>query len=127
MSHMSTFQTKMDSLDCIKQACQALGLTFKEHQKTAEFYAGKTESCDHAIGMPNTRYEVGLVEEPDRTYSMKIDHYDRNVEKAIGRNGSKIVVEHNIAKATRAVGGMGTVTSIARLENGAVVMKIRGY
>jgi hypothetical protein len=127
MSHINTYQTSIDSLDYLKQACTALNLTFREHQRTAAFYGGQRAKCEHAIRVPNTHYEIGVVAAPNGTYTLLYDKFDPTIERAIGPGGSKLIVEHNLAKALHTVqaSGLGVVTNIAKLDNGTVTVTIR--
>ena len=77
MSHVSHIQLKIYDLSAIKRACSRMGFQFMENQKTYTWYGklvepekyplplGITEEelghCDHAIKIPDARYEIGIV------------------------------------------------------------------
>ena len=67
MSHIATYTTTMTSLKTIEEACVRLGLTFLRNQKTAQFYPGQHAACVHAIGIPGSSYQVGLVRNAYKT------------------------------------------------------------
>lgn len=96
MSHVATVDIEIKSLESLRAACAALGLDFREGQKTYKWYGtwmrdyssenaayrngidpSKYGHCDHAIGVPgNDRaYEVGVVLQQDGSYKLVWDFY----------------------------------------------------
>ena len=75
MSHVVTIKTVLKDIDAVEAVCKELGLTFKENQRTYSWWGtsvgdyplpkGFTKEdlgkCDHAIGIPGTDWEVGVV------------------------------------------------------------------
>lgn len=128
MSHMNTYQTQMTQVPAIALACKRLGLTFKENQKTAEFYRGQKANCNHAIGIPGTSYEVGLCKMDSGAYEFKADWYDQHVGNAIGMEGVKLQQEYAAAATIlEAQRQHATVVSEERLENGAIRLRLRSW
>jgi hypothetical protein len=76
MSHVTTIDLKIKSLEALKGACERLGLQWKEGQKTYKWYGRymrdyqlpewmKEEDlgkCTHAISVPGAEYEIGIIE-----------------------------------------------------------------
>lgn len=85
MSHISTIQIEIKSLEDLKGACERLGLVFKENQKTFIWYSGQS-SCDHAIAIPDARYEIGVIHK-DGKYELQLDYFDQNLTAKIGQEG----------------------------------------
>jgi hypothetical protein len=81
MSHVVSIACELTDLDAIKAVCKELGLTFKENQKTYQWWGysagdyplpeGFTKEdlghCEHAIGIPGTNWEVGLARPKGQT------------------------------------------------------------
>ena len=80
LSHISTIELEIKSLDALIQACQRLGFQFMKDQTTYQWYGrwvgdsplpeginvkdiGK---CHHAIRVPNCSYEIGVVRHNNR-------------------------------------------------------------
>ena len=77
MSHVTVIAVELKDLEALKAVCAALGLEFRENQKTYRWYGrhvgdfpipeGLAKAdlgrCDHAIAVKGNRnaYEVGLV------------------------------------------------------------------
>ncbi len=59
MSHISKIEVQITDIQALKKACQRLGFSFLENKKCFVRYKGTSE-CDHAIQVPDARYEVGL-------------------------------------------------------------------
>mgnify|MGYP001575209660 CR=1 FL=1 len=97
MSHMRTYTTSIRSIPALALACQRLNLTFHENQKTAQYYGKQLDTCEHAISIPDTNYQVGVVKNVDATYALRADFFDSQVRKAIGENGLRLVQEHHAA------------------------------
>lgn len=76
MSHIDQVAIEIKSMDALKEACVALGLTLMTGQKTYAWYGtsvgdyplpeGMTKAdlgkCSHAIKVPGAQYEVGVVQ-----------------------------------------------------------------
>ena len=99
MSHIATYSTAMTSLKTIEEACVRIGLTFLRNQKTAQFYQGQHTACAHAIGIPNSSYQVGLVRNPDKTYTFLMDTYDATLRNTMGPNGQRFLQHYAAASA----------------------------
>ena len=99
MSHIATYTTTMTSLKTIEEACVRLGLTFLRNQKTAQFYQGQHAACVHAIGIPGSSYQVGLVRNADKTYTFLMDTYDATLRNTMGPNGQRFLQHYAAAGA----------------------------
>ena len=83
MSHLTSIKTVVKDVAALKQACSDLGLTFLEGKKTFAWYGrfmndwseersavaqgydpAKFGQCEHAIGVPGSTYEIGVVANP---------------------------------------------------------------
>ena len=102
MSHVVSIACELTDLDAIKAVCRELGLTFKENQKTYQWWgyfegdypipAGFTKEdlghCEHAIGIPGTEWEVGLARKAGaKGLTLLFDFYGHRGEpilKALG-------------------------------------------
>jgi len=79
MSHVSTIDLKIKSLEAVKAMCKRMGWEFRENQKKYAWFGrwvgdspmpeGMTVDqlgkCDHAIHVPGSSYEIGLVKRGD--------------------------------------------------------------
>jgi hypothetical protein len=64
MSHITPIEVEIDSLDAIKQMCEANGWTFNENAKTFRSY--NKEKCDHSITIDAKHYEIGIRSKGDK-------------------------------------------------------------
>jgi len=128
MSHISSLTTRIKSLDALKLACEDMGFTFVDGQKTFAWFGrwmndwrdersavaqgfdpATFGKCAHAIRVPGTSYEIGVVPTADGDWVLHMDEYGPGrvlVEKA-GQSGTKLAQ----AYAVRA-----TEASMARLR-----------
>lgn len=118
MSHVSHIQLKIFDLSAIRRACQRLGFTFMENQKTYEWYGrlvqperyplpeGITEAdlgrCDHAIKIPGARYEIGVVKR-NGSYMLLCDYWDNKLKQAVGENGGLLKQAYGVEVIKEAV------------------------
>jgi len=118
MSHIATVKTKFRDLDCIEQAAHRLGGKLARGQKQHRWFgqwvgdtpmpAGVSEQdlghCDHAISFPGAKYEVGVVDQHDGTFSLRWDYYGSGgLMKHMGNaNGDRFTQAYNVVTATRA-------------------------
>jgi hypothetical protein len=92
MSHLSTISLEIDSLDILAKTARSFGGQLVRDQKTYEWYSSRTNledsKCDHAIKLPNCKYEIGVVKTPKNKYELKMDFwYSGGLEKVIGKDG----------------------------------------
>lgn len=118
MSHVSHIQLKIYDLSAIKRACSRMGFRFMENQKTYTWYGklvepekyplppGITEEelghCDHAIQIPNARYEIGIVKR-NGSYMLLCDFWDTKLKRAIGENGGLLKQAYGVEAIKEAV------------------------
>ena len=99
MSHIATYATTMTSLKTIEAACLRMGLTFLRNQKTAQFYKEQQTTCEHAISIPDSTFQVGLVRQADNTYAFAMDTYDPTLRNTMGPNGQRFLQHYAAASA----------------------------
>lgn len=113
MSHVSKIEIEINDLHCLKQACQRIGLEFRENQRSYVWYGrlvnpqntplpeGITEKdlgkCHHAIHIPNASYEIGIVQQGTK-FIMLADYWDSKLSVAIGKDGGKLKQAYTITK-----------------------------
>lgn len=118
MSHVSHIQLKIFDLAALKAACNRLGFEFVDGQQTYEWYGrlvepdkyplpeGLTENdlgkCDHAIKIPNARYEVGVLKR-GKSYMLLADFWDTKLKHAIGENGGLLKQAYGVEVIKAAV------------------------
>ena len=96
MSHISKIELEVNDLGMLAQACSRLGLDLVNSQKTFKWY-GQPGQCDHAIKVPDARYEIGVKAVDDR-FELLCDYYDRNLEKVIGKQGGLLKQAYAVEK-----------------------------
>ena len=150
MSHVATVAVEVKDLAALRAACAAVGLEFREGQKThrwygkwvndysganAAFRAGISPSdygkCDHAIGVPgNARaYEIGVVRRPNGSYALAWDFFGGGfgLEAVAGAGCSKLVTAYVQEVATRSLRLQGYVPSGKKtLADGTVELVFTG-
>ena len=120
MSHVAKIAVEINDLGALKEAAKALGLEFKENQKTYRwwgysvgdyplpegFKASDLGKCDHALSIPNnnTAYEVGVVKRKDGKpgYELLWDFYagGKGLTAKVGGKGEKLVQAYSEVRAT---------------------------
>jgi hypothetical protein len=122
MSHVVSIKTEFRDLNAVKAACNELGLVFKEGQKTIRWFGrwvndyDKADAayklgidtklygtCDHAIEVPGSSYDVGLLKNPETGgYKLYFDFFGTagyRIQQAIGTNGQKLLQYYAAHKA----------------------------
>ena len=97
MSHISTIELEVKDIGILGQACSRLGLQLMKGQKSFKWYRREPQACEHAIKVPNASYEIGVVKKDGR-YELQCDFYDRNIEKAIGKQGGLLKQAYAVSK-----------------------------
>lgn len=149
MSHVSTLAKEVKSLAAIEAVCKEKGWTFKRDQKTWKWYGqwvndysaadaayrnGITPEeygkCDHAIGVPGTDWEIGLVKNKETGgYRLVYDFFGskgRPLQEAIGKDGSKLLQPYGVAVAKLTAKSKGYYgVQQTTLANGSIKLQIQ--
>lgn len=143
MSHVTTLEMKVTDVECLAAAAGELGLEIRQkltykwfgtHVGDYPLPPGLTREdlgkCDFAIGIPGSpdAYEVGVRAKTDGSgeYHLLWDFWDggKGLEKAIGKDGSRLVQEYAVqaqmkelrrmgARVSRSVNAAGEVELVA--------------
>jgi hypothetical protein len=144
MSHVVAISLQVKDLKVVKQMCADNGWTFKEGQTTYKWYGRhvgdypmpkgmKKEDlgkCDHAIGVPKTDWEIGLVKDKKgEGYRLAYDFFGSQgapLKAAVGPNGNTFRQSYAAAKATMECKARGYQVSRSTTEAGAVRLTVTG-
>lgn len=142
MSHVVKIKLEIKDLAALKEACKAMGLEFRENQKSYRWFgqfmgdyplaAGFSQEdlgkCEHAIGIPGRAdaYEVGIVRRRDGKagYELMWDFWagGNGLQDAIGENGNKLRQEYAAATAARIYRQQGYRVT-RTIKDGRIVMQ----
>ena len=125
MSHLTTVTTQIRDLDALKAALERLGCQL-EGPGTIRGYFRNMGHADHIIRLPQSHYTVGLVRQPDGTYTLQADLWDGAVTRALGNDYSRLLQEYAVEVVTRAARRKGQQVHSERLPDGRVRLRIRG-
>lgn len=81
MSHLTTVKTEIRSVEALREACTALGLTLQAGGRV-RFYAGESDPVDCHVQLPG-HYDLGFTRQADGTYGFVADE-----ELIGGRSGT---------------------------------------
>jgi hypothetical protein len=101
MSHFTKVATKINDLVALKKALDQLGWKYKAAEQGVEVrgWRGQTTKAEIAIDMG--KYDVGVVKQPDGTYSLEADWW--GVETTKGLKEEEIAKELNAKYAYQRV------------------------
>jgi hypothetical protein len=119
MSHITTMTAQVKDLDAVERAVKELGGTLVRNQQTHTYYGGAQGKCDHAIKLPGTSYEIGLVlDQQTGAYKLAYDSFCPVVARVTGTaygGGAKFV------------DGQKTLMQLYGVHKTALEMRRRGY
>lgn len=140
MSHCVTINTELKSLEAIRLACKQLGLFWRENQQhfawfgrsvgdyalPQGFKAADMGRCEHAIGIPGTTWEVGVVRRrkadgtPDEGYTLLFDFFGMKggpiLEALGGQQANRFVQEYAAQQSVLLAQKKGHAGQILRTE-----------
>ncbi len=134
MSHLTTIDVEIKSLDSLKAACRRLGFELKENQKSYKWYGAymgdyplpegikKSDlgKSAHAILVPGAQYEVGVVKNGDH-YNLLYDFWEPGgLNAALGPNAGKLVQAYAIEAAKEEAQHQGFSVWEENLSDGSV-------
>jgi hypothetical protein len=147
MSHVANVEVEVTDLDVLKKACEALGIEFREGQRTWKWYgkwmddwntsdAAVTNGYDpklfgkgeHAIRVPGATYEIGVVKNPTGNgYRLIYDNYGSEGRKISERLGgmklTKLNAEYTATLSARQLRRKGFRVTRTVLTNGSIKLK----
>jgi hypothetical protein len=149
LSHVVSVNIVIKDLAALEQACRELGLQFKRDQKTHKWWGRwendfsrqdaayiqsgiKTEDygkCEHAIGVPDSGYEIGVYKNPKGTgYVLAYDNFGTGqiILQKLGAGLEKLKQGYAVAKATMAAKAQGWMVSRQTLKNGTIKLSMFG-
>jgi hypothetical protein len=124
MSHVESIKTKITNLEALKDAVKDMGAIWREGKTTYQWYGrhvgdyplpeGMTAEdlgkCTHAITLPGTKYEIGVVQTGPTEFRLLYDFYGnghkghdgQNLKRHFGDGCSKLVdyYQHHVARRT---------------------------
>lgn len=146
MSHVVILDLEIRNLHAVKRLCENLGWVFQENQKTYAWFGRwvgdynaqdaainhniKIEDlgkCHHAISIPNTKYELGIIQVDDH-YQLVWDFYDKKLcELMGGQNGNKFLQEYGLATITLEAEQQGHFWESKKLDNGTYEVEVQKF
>ncbi len=125
MSHITTVETQIRDIEALREACEALGCRLEGPGKV-EGYFRNMGTADHIIKLPGTSYTVGLVRQPDGSYSLSADLWAGHVERVLGPRCGRLLQEYALRVVTRSAAARGRQAAVTREKDGRIVVRIRG-
>lgn len=147
MSHVVRIETQFLDLEALKDACEKLGLEFRENQKHYRWYerymgdyplpqgfsAKDLGQCEHAIGIKgnHTSYEVGVARARTETgspapgYTLLFDFWAGGgglVDK-VGQGGHKLIQQYSVEVARRHLRARGRRVTEERTLDGRIILR----
>lgn len=145
MSHVVAIDTQVTDLPALQRACSELGLTLVLNQKTfawfgkwvndyhaqdAAFNLGiKPEDygkCDHAIKVPGSNYEIGLVKvKGSASWKIVFDFYGtgREIQNRLGKKAEKLTQHYGLCRAENLAKAKGHQT-VRERQQGRIRLRV---
>lgn len=139
MSHISTIQIEIKSLEALKKACTRLGFAWAQGQKTYKWYGTfmgdyplpsgiKKENlgkCDHAIRVPGATYEVGVVSQGDKHVLLYDFWTYGGLEEKLGPNAERLIQAYAVEAAREEAERQGYSVYEEDMSDGSVKLHIQ--
>jgi len=125
MSHITAVKTQIKDIDALHAAVERLGCTLESGGEIIGYYRDMGRA-DYLIRIPGTRYNVGVVRQPDGTYALHADFWDGSVERALGPQFGRLLQEYAVEVVTSRARLQRKFVRTERLPDGRVRIRIRG-
>jgi len=91
MSHISKISLQVRNLRALAAAAKQFGGELVLDQQQFEYFAGSKGKCNHAIRVPGTKYEVGIVKQADGSFELQCDFWaSGGLGRMFGNRGEKL-------------------------------------
>ncbi len=144
MSHVADVNCKFTDLSTLADAVREMGGELIEGQKTHAWFGqflndwssdraavnrrdpSTFGKCDHAIKFKDARYEIGIWEEADGTYTAVYDSWGGEIEKIAGQGLTKLVDEYSAQASIRVAARKGfRVTRSTDVDGSILLMAVK--
>jgi hypothetical protein len=119
----------VQDLAAVEAACRELGLTFMRGQTTQKYYGG-TSKCLHAIRVPGTDWEIGLLAaKTGKGFELAYDNYGtsgQTIAKRLGNGLEKLKQGYAVAKAAIEAKARGWLVQKNMMPSGAIKLTLTG-
>jgi len=96
MSILSTIKAKIRDLNALEAALKEFGGTLHRNRTQFNQYGShRQRNCDHAISFKHENMEMGLIKQPDGSYSLQYDHM---LDRKVGKDAGKLMDAYNVHK-----------------------------
>jgi|APCry1669188910_1035180.scaffolds.fasta_scaffold21088_2 hypothetical protein len=146
MSHVSSINLHIKDLAALRAACHELGLTFLENKKSFEWYGHWVDDysaqdaayrngikpedygkCAHAIKIPGTTYEIGVVNNPKGPgLTLVYDFWGpgETIKQTLGIGLEKLKQIYSTHAATNAARKKGWTIQRTQTANGTIKLNM---
>lgn len=125
MSHFTTLDLEIKSIEALRRACDSLKLSLVE-KGVARGYGGRTMPGEYVIHL-NGPYDIALNKRKDGVYAVTADWWGGHVAKAVGPACGLLKQAYGASAATLAARRLGMSAVTAKTPNGNLVVTITGY
>ena len=143
MSHVVALKVKINNLPALVAAANELGGIFVKDKKEYGWFGthvgdyplpeGFTKEdlgkCSHVIALPGGKYEVGVVQLADGSYTLLHDFYGREgkkLEAAFGVGLKKLTQLYSVHRADLLARSKGYKTQRIAGSNGSIKLQVTG-
>lgn len=127
MSHISSIDIEIKSLDDLATAAKSLGLELKRGQTTYKWYGRTPQACDHAIVVPDqAAYEIGIKKRGDGKpgFVLEWDDFNPVMRNKVGQHGNLLKQAYARAAAIRTAQQQGFRVNEARQADGTIRLQL---
>lgn len=139
MSHVVAGKQEVKDIDSFEQACKNLGLTFVRNQKTFSWFGqwlndfqakeaafnlgiepSKYGTCEHAVKVPGSTYEIGLMRNNEGRLLVVFDFWGVNgraIQEKVGDVGNLLMQEYALCVGERTAKSRGYNTQRIRMSD----------
>lgn len=136
---MTDMDLVIKDLDSLKAACKRLGWEFMQGQTEYRWFGEfvgdrplpadttveELGHCDHAIGVPGAKYEIGVVKKSGR-WLLRWDFWrSGGLQKIMGANGGVLKQAYGLEHSRRTLTKQGyRVTGETKLADGSIRLRV---
>ena len=122
MSEISKLQLKVLSLSNLKTAGRNCGFEMREQEHFKVYYKDSDANrCNHVLYIPGTErhaFEIGVIQQPDQSYTLAWDDMDSELVKRAGKGMKKLECEYEAVTYRELMVGQGYEMSEVLLPDG---------
>ncbi len=122
MSHLNTGTSVIRDIACLEAAVKTFAGCTMQPAKSFRAYLGG--ECEHAITVPKSYYQLGVVKQKDGTYRLAYDADESRIPQTFGDKLCKLQQQYNRQRVLKSARAKGFTVNEQKQPDGSIRLQL---